>query len=834
MYLSKCLHTCACVLACGALIAALPAALADDREVHFENHVRPFLERYCIECHSGQDPKGDVRLSDREGWMESGAIEPGKPDASLLIQVLRSTDPDTVMPPPDTGKVVSTEAIDRIEQWIATGAFDPRTPVASDGLATSGPKKRNRIFTITPEDISYWAFQPLPASVTKPLETVEISESINAATQRIDALLEQRLESIAREQGISVGVNPEASPRSLVRRAYYDLWGLPPPPEAVVAFERDPSDAAWNALIDSLLASHHYGERWGRHWLDWVRYAETNGYERDGPKPHAWRYRDYVIRSFASDKPYDRFVVEQLAGDQWAQENGWSDTQNIEDWRDAIIATGFYRLHAWDDEPDDADQAEFDEADDVMVTLGTAFLGLTIGCARCHDHKFDPISQRDYYALLSFTRDIDPYGLPKKGGGGRGTGRIQRFLVSDEKSQAWDTQRQQRIEQLRSLLEQTVDPAVRLGIEGQIVEQQNSVPPFDAALSVNENPSGPKPTFVLHRGDAHEPRDTVSPCTPEIFLKHTDAPKSATMHSAVAQNRLGLARWIASPENPLTARVMVNRLWERHFGRGIVATTDDFGRTGSLPSHPELLDYLASEFVRSGWSVHRMHRILMRSRAYRMASSVPESQAAIAAFDPEVQYFWRQRVRRLDAESIRDSMLQAAGNLGGKHSGPSVFPTLSNEVRDSANPVSLSGWIDSPFEEHNCRSIYLTVKRSLKIPFLETLDFVNSTSPTGVRSVTTTAPQALLLLNDPWVNIQAEGLARRVCDVAKSSGSDRQEVLWRIVYQRSPTPSERAAITNFLSDAVSLDGHRNASTIESEWIRTCHALLNTSEFLYID
>jgi hypothetical protein len=553
-----------------------------------------------------------------------------------------------------------------------------------------------------------------------------------------------------------------------------------------------------------LLSSHHYGERWGRYWLDWVRYAETNGYERDGLKPHAWRYRDYVIDAFVNDKPYDQFIIEQLAGDQWAEVQGYGPTNKADLWRQSTIATGFYRLHVWDDEPDDTLAAEFDDADDVMVTIGSVFLGLTIGCARCHDHKFDPISQHDYYSLLSFMRGIDPYGLSKKGGGGRGTGKIQRYLVSDQESADWEKDRQTKIAQKQTQLDAASDPAVRLAIEGEIKSLRDSVPPFDAALSVSEIGPEPKPTFVLHRGDPNSPKEQVRTKTPEILPSFpADESKS---------HRLRLARWIAHEKNPMTARVLVNRIWQRHFGVGIVPSIDDFGATGQKPANLQLLDFLADELITSGWSIKHVHRIILTSESYSKSSR----RGGLSA----ESLYGQPQLRRLDAESIRDSILKVSGRLNDKRSGPSIYPSLTQEVKDAANPVSVSMWQESPKDQQDCRSVYLIVKRSLKVPFLETLDFANSTSPTPVRTVTTTAPQALLLLNDPWMHEQAEHLSKRIFSQAGQDSTQQIEILWKLVYQRAPTPEEMQSALKYLGS--------NPERFVSR------ALLNSTEFIYVD
>ena len=777
---------------------------SQDQLVFFETKVRPLFEKHCLECHSGDASKGDLNLGSAQGWQVAGVIEPSHSQRSRLYEVILSDDESERMPPPPAMGLSDREK-EVLRDWIDSGAFDPRDmPEGVRAEMPAGPKKRPRKFEITDADLSHWAFQPL-----RPLDAGDVATK--PPSEIIDALV------------LSSG--NKASARTRLRRLFNDLWGLPPTIAQVQAFEQDSSDEQWSRWIDQLLESRTYGERWGQYWLDWVRYAETNGYERDGIKPNAWRYRDYVIDAFERDKPYDQFLVEQLAGDLLAEEQGWTVESHEQKWRESIVATGFFRLHVWDDEPDDTLTAEYDDADDVMVSIGSAMMGLTIGCARCHDHKFDPISQQDYYSLLAYIRGIEPYGLSKKGGGGRGTGRIQRSLVPESKTQAWEEDRQRAIAEATKLLEASSDPAVRLDLEGKLRQLRDQVPPFESALAVWESEGAKRETFVLHRGDPSSPRQAVMPRVPEILertapsLRATNETASVVPGSAVG-GRLSFAKWLVDPKNPLTARVIVNRVWQRHFGEGIVPSIDDFGATGLPPQNLPLLDFLASELIRSGWSLKHLHRIILRSNAYQALLGGPlESQEQRGRYaEPQL--------RRLDAESIRDSVLFVCGNLGAKRSGPSVYPTLTQEVRDSANPVSLALWQDSPSEEQNCRSVYLVAKRSLRVPFLEVLDFPSGTAPTAVRSVTTTAPQALLMLNDPWMQSQAELLDERAKALAgRNEAVDRIEQLWCLVYQRLPTESERKEAMDYL---------RLAPDGSGRWVSLCRVLLSSSEFLYMD
>ncbi len=690
-------------------------------------------------------------------------------------------------------------------------------PLAAD----SAPKLRPRQFALTDEDHAYWAFQPVKAPAV-PKEKFRG----RAVTNAVDAFHLAHLRSRKLEQ------NPAAMPRELVRRVYLDLTGLPPSPEEVAAFERDPGEAAWAALVDRLLASPHYGERWGRHWLDLVRYAESNGYERDGAKPHAWRYRDYVIDAFNADKPYDRFIREQLAGDELVEDELSQAPQMTPAMREALIATGFYRLHVWDDEPDSTVVAEFDDLDDIMVTTGTAFLGLTIGCARCHDHKFDPLSQADYYSLLGFVRSIDGYGQHHTGGGGRGTGKITRPLATDSERRNWETSKQSRIKAAEARLAQAGEGDARKDAEAELKAAREAAAPFDFALAIAENGPSPQATHVLYRGDAHSPRAEVNARFPAVLgLPEPEFPPRSGNAATTGRRRV-LADWVASPANPLTARVFVNRVWQHHFGIGLVPTPDDFGRTGLRPSNPALLDFLAAEFVRGGWSVKRLHRLILTSRAYRMSSRA-ENRAARAA-DQDNTLLWRQNLRRVEAEVVRDTMLAVSGALNPKRGGPSVFPSLPREVHTTQDSAG-KGWEDSPADEQNRRSVYLVVKRALKVPLLECLDFANSTSGTGTRPTTTVAPQALMLLNDSFVQTQAAAFAERIRREAGAKPEAQIERAFQLAVQRPPTKAETKAARDLLADQTqraAIEGTKEPDTVALTSL--CRALLNLNEVVYVD
>jgi hypothetical protein len=477
-------------------------------------------------------------------------------------------------------------------------------------------------------------------------------------------------------------------------------------------------------------------------------------------------------------------------------------------------------------------KAEFDDLDDIMVATSTAFLGLTIGCARCHDHKYDPISQADYYSMLSFFRSIDGYGLQHTGGGGRGTGKIQRPLATAAELEKWEVGKRQRIKEAEQRLAQASDADARKRLEVELKKAREATPPFDYALAIAENGPKPKVTRVLARGDAFTPKAEVSPAFPVVLGLPDPAFSDRSGDAKTTGRRRVLADWIASSQNPLTARVMANRIWQKHFGVGIVPTPDDFGQTGERPTDQALLDYLASEFVASGWSVKRMHKLIMMSRAYRMSSRT-DNRRALAA-DEANTLLWRQNLRRVEAEVVRDTMLAVSGTLNPKRGGPSVFPTLPKEVHGTQDS-SGKGWADSPADEQNRRSVYLVVKRALKVPLLECLDFANSASPVGVRPNTTTAPQALMLLNDAFVQTQAAALAARITREVGEREEKQVARAFQLVLQRLPTKAEIKASLSLLADqrkrAIAEGAPEPGSVALTSF---CRGLLNVNEMIYVD
>jgi hypothetical protein len=802
----------------------------------FEKEVKPILTQHCLKCHGAEEKvKGGLRLTTRQAVLIGGdsgpAVDLKDHAASLLLQAISYKDESYRMPP--KGKLADRD-IAILTKWVKEGLPLPADQLGSV-TAQAAPKPKGGI--ITEEAKRYWAYQP----VRRPA-VPEITDHIAQISSPIDAFILAKLE----EKGLRHA--KPADKVALARRAYYDHWGLPPTPKQVDAFVKDSSPDAWEKLIDTLLASPHYGEKWGRHWLDVVRYAETNGYERDGPKPSVWRYRDYVIKSFNDDKPYDQFIKEQLAGDEMS---GYKP--------DAIIATGFYRLGLWDDEPADPLQALYDGYDDLVSVTGQAFLGMTLNCARCHDHKVDPIPQADYYQMVAFFRDIRPFSDTR----GVMSSANTTDITPPEKRRQYETElkaRQTRIAELARAMTAIENAAIRTmpaedqraaeGIDRPAVVRK--VPQYlgvlsrsaylhlrrtraelekrprptgqEFALSVNNCDPTPPPVFILPRGNAHAKGPEVKPGFPAVL----GVPEPTVILSKLKSSgrRTVLANWIASKDNPLTARVMVNRVWQGHFGRGIVPTPNDFGQLGERPTHPELLDWLAAEFMDGGWKLKRLHKLIMMSIAYRRASA---GDAVNLKADPSNSLFWRFNMRRLTAEEVRDSILAVSGSLNLKRHGPSVYPRIPKEVLAGQSRPG-EGWPTSPPEEANRRTIYVGVKRSLQVPILATHDQADTDSSCPVRYTTTVPTQALGLLNGEFANEMAEAFAARLVKEVPGDLAAQVTRAIRLTTGRVPPEEEVAKDATFVREMKA--EHRLDD--RTALARYTLLLLNTNEFVYLD
>lgn len=931
-------------------------------QIDFGRQIQPILAKRCYACHGPDKAEGGLRLNNRESAferLESGkqAIVPKDNSHSELLRRVLSEDESDQMPP--EGPRLTPAQIDLLKQWIAQGA----------------------------EWKEHWAF------VAPAVSSAPSVKNQAWVTNSIDSFILSKLE----KQGLSPA--SPASKTALIRRVTYDLTGLPPTPAEVERFLADQSPDAYEKVVDRLLNSERYGEQWARHWLDVVRYADTNSFERDGPKPNAWRYRDYVIRAFNADKPYDQFVREQLAGDELPQSGS-----------DGIIATGFYRLGLWDDEPADRLLALYDGFDDIITTTSQGFLGLTVNCARCHDHKIDPITQADYYSMLAFFQGVTPNGNPNP--------QVERAIFKDEAERAgYDVAVREHREKLDAtqakvsaiekefrdrlskqdqdldqpdmddleyryyrdtweklpnfdaLKPETVgklerpffdispasrefsfgfvftgalkvpadgeytfildsDDGARLtvdekevivydGIHGtgkphvaklklkqgrvpirvdyfqgpagakelivkwsgpgfeqrylsamtedglkladrrgkrrdfvalmksqgpttlgaerhkeyaklvsELEELKRFKPSVSYALCVTETGPNPAETFILKRGNPQSQGDKVVP----TFLSPLGGGK-ATIPSLPAGTkssgrRLALANWIASPENRLTSRVMVNRIWQHHFGRGIVRSPNNFGLLGDTPTHPELLDWLAKSFVDGGWKVKPLHKLIVMSSTYRM-SSQPNPVAFTK--DPLNNLFWRFDMRRLGAEEVRDSILMTNGRLNSQMYGPGVYPEISDEVK-AGQSVPGAGWGKSSPEDQARRSVYVHVKRSLVLPILSDFDFADTDSSCAARFATTQPTQALAMLNGKFLNDQAVEFARRLRAEAPGDLSRQVALGYRLALGHEP---EQVQIERGLKLIEALQ-QKHGKSADQALDQFCLMVLNLNEFMYLD
>ena len=713
------------------------------------------------------------------------------------------------------------------------------------------------------EDSQHWSYRP----VRRP--EVPAIRATQWARNPIDAFVLAQLEE--REWTPA----PPASPAALMRRIYLDLLGLPPTMQEQKAVSEDVSARGFDKLVDQLLAREGYGERWGRHWLDLVRFADTNGYERDAIKPHVWRYRDYVIRSFNEDKPYDQFVREQLAGDEL--ENATSET---------LIATGFYRLGPWDDEPADFAEDRFDQLDDMLNVTSQTFLGITLACARCHDHKFEAYTQREYYQVISI---LNPLQRPQSGrsdldspaGAPLQIAKVEQRDVAIAQQDghihtlcrgaASSFLEQLAAEQVKTTLPKTVIDALKVEWEKCTTEQRRQVrshqsqivtaltPGLDqkqreacqAILStiaklLRETPDLPRgyffvesspqapPTHLLLRGKANSPGPEVQPGVPQS-LAHEPL-RFLEPSPRTSQRRLSLAQWVTGDDNPLTARVIVNRVWQHHFGHGIVRTPSDFGVMGAPPTHPRLLDWLAHWFTHEGgWSLKKLHRLILASNTYRMGA---EWNDEYAAADPENNLLWRRSYRRLEVEAIRDSMLAISGKLDRSMYGPSMYPFIPGEILEG-HADKLKIWPAFNEAQANRRTIYAYVKRSMIVPFLEVMDLCDTTRPAPERLITSVAPQALTMLNGDFVNRQAGYFAERLVAQAGVDVADQIRLAYRLALCRQSTVREQDLMHEFFhSETVrrlaEKDGLNEADARHYALTQMCRVILNLNELVYTD
>jgi hypothetical protein len=930
------------------------------KTVNFSREVQPLLARRCFACHGPDKAEGGLRLNSAEGLaaiLDSGgkAVVAGKPEESEVIQRITSTEEGVRMPP--EGKPLTDVEQDLLRRWIEEGG-----------------KFEN-----------HWAFEP----VTRP----EVPPPVNFGTDSKSAQSDQPIDRFvdAKLQQVGLSRSAPAQAEHLLRRLYYDLTGLPPSPQDVEeylkAYEANPN-AAYESQVDKLLASERYGEKWARHWLDVVRYAETNSFERDGRKPHAWRYRDYVIRSFNEGKPYDRFLLEQLAGDELPEIT-----------KESLVATGFYRLGIWDDEPADRELAQYDGYDDIITTVGQGILGLTLNCSRCHDHKIDPIPTTDYYGMLAFFRNLTPNGNGPH---------VERPLIANDEDkrryeeamanskekidevQAKLTELEKQIkEQLQAnqpqagqtydlddleyrfyrddfkqlpnfdeLKAETVakldpplidirpatrpdnfgfvftgtlivpqdgeytfvldsDDGSRLTLDGKTVidhdgihgegrpkrtvvrlakgriplrldyfqgvfgkglnlhwsgpgfqrrpltaseavttidinklveapesngidktlatefrktrrqlEEAKRVKPWDEyGMCASETGTTAPETFVLLRGSPQAKGDKVEP-TFLTVLGQTQPEIEPNAQRNTSGRRLAFAKWVTAADNRLTSRVIVNRVWQNIFGRGIVRSPNNFGQLGEMPSHPELLDWLASELVAQEWKLKPITKMMVMSQTYRQ-SVVPSALAQQK--DPVNDWFSHANMRRLSAEEIRDSILAATGKLNLEMYGPSIFPEISREVL-AGQSVPGAGWEKSSPEQQSRRSVYIHIKRSLVVPMLSTFDFPDTDTSCEARFITVQPGQALNMLNGDFMNEQAVELAN---SVRREAGSDLKNQIRNasiLAISRPATEKEVEQAEEFMRTLQS----KHSMSTEQAFNTYCLFLFNLNEFIYLD
>ena len=788
------------------------AVWPESREEFFDARVRPVLSKNCLSCH-GVAPQGGLLLDTREHLLKGGqsgaAVVPGDPEKSLLIQAVRQGGERLKMPP---GTRLSDQELADLVEWVKQGAA-----WAGGALAAGSDDYR-----ITPEQKGFWSFQP-PAKPSIP----KVKKASWARTP-VDSFIMAKLEA----KGLQPA--PAAGKRVLIRRATYDLTGLPPTPQEVEGFLADRSKQAFAKVVDRLLASPHYGERWGRHWLDVVRYADTAGDSADYPVPQAYLYRNYVIYSFNRDKPYNEFIREQISGDLLPAKS------DAEKW-EHTVATGYLAIaKRFSVKPENY---KYLTIDDTIDNLGKTFLGLSVACARCHDHKYDPIPSKDYYALYGI---LDSTRYPFAGSENINEQRDFVYRLPQEKVEASLKAYNDLLKPLDARLDQLekektgldkagagTDAALHPVVAHRTVEEidkeireikkqrqkiRAEMPILEAAYAVAEG--APHDAPVLLRGDPAKQGEVV----PRHFLQILGG--QSLPRDDKSSGRLELAQWIADPKNPLSARVMVNRIWQNHFGRGIVATASDFGRRGKAPTHPELLDYLATRFVESGWSIKAMHRLIMLSRVYQLESDGPPENARI---DPGNDLYWRFNRQRLDAESIRDAMLKVSGDLDPTVGTAHPFP-----------PPAVWNWTQhNPFAavyDTNRRSVYLMVQRSQRHPYLSVFDGADPNVSTAERTSSVTPLQALFVMNSEFIQERSERYAARLMD-AEPDDARRLDLVFESAFARPPAPEEQQRALAYLSQSRKMLEAADVSpdrVTQESWASFLRAVLASNEFIYID
>ncbi|MBS0261247.1 MAG: DUF1553 domain-containing protein [Planctomycetes bacterium] len=806
----------------------------------FEKKIRPVLVHSCYQCHAGDatKAKGHFVLDTHDGLRKGGdsgaAITPGQPDKSLLIEALKY---EGLEMPPDGP--LPDEVVEDFERWVEMGAPDPRQGKAANSKLKVDLASARR----------YWAFQP-PKAVTPP----QVEHKQWPRTE-IDRFILARLEA---QQLTPV---PDADRVTLLRRVTFDLTGLPPTPSEIDSFLADTSSTAFATVVDRLLASPRFGERWGRHWLDVVRYGESTGKERNVPYRYAWRYRDYVIDSFNADKPYDKFIIEQLAGDL-LQTSDFTERNRLE------IATGFLAIGPKSVNTNNPEQFKVDEIDDQIDVTGRAFLGLTIACARCHDHKYDPIPQTDYYAIAGIFHSSETLSgtaagkqsaterqLVKLTGSDRSLQEVRPETPEQTARHAEVVKIEKQIDDLRQQLKQAqrrpaktvqAHPGARRTAQQKPAATAPKIDPqkvraeikkLDDRLNELEKVPTPLGNYAMGVRDAAVPADfrllvrgelkDKGPAVPRGVLTVLRTPTSMHLSNPKKSGRLFLASWIADKSNPLTARVMVNRVWTHLFGQGLVESVDNFGALGSEPTHPELLDHLAVDFMHQNWSMKKLIRSIVLSRTYQLSS---QHDATNYEHDPDDKWLWRMRHRRLEAEAIRDAMLQASGQLNLERPLGSPVMFMSNR------PVGGNPGQAEVRKPTTVRSVYLPLLRGQVPEMMAVFDVADPNLIVGQRDVTTVPTQALFLMNNPFVLRQAEEMAQRILARSGLEVRERINLAYRTALGRRPTNSERTALVKYLDEyrREVATGIPQGKANLAAWTSLCQVLFQSAEFRTID
>jgi hypothetical protein len=780
-------------------------------ETIFREQILPVVEANCAKCHSGANPASDLSLGTWDTALRGGkhgaAIAPGKSNDSLLMQYVRGEK----APRMPVGGALPEATIAAL-----AAAIDRMQPIAQAAQRDA------------------YAEWLLHAPKTPPIPAVKHKDWVK---NPIDAFVLAKLE----EKGLTPA--PAADRRALLRRVTFDLIGLPPMPEEVDAFLSDSAPDAYQKIVDKLLADSRYGERWARHWLDLARFAESDGFAIDSERPTAWRYRDYVIRAFNADKPYDLFIKEQLAGDELEDKRAKSER---------LVALGFLRMGTWEADANFRTQLRQDFLNEITTTTGNVFLGLTVGCARCHNHKYDPIPQRDFYRMQAFfaaTRVDDraaaflPVERPDLMQRLRHQYEDEAATANEALKQLEEKLKQKYIEakhlkpddkeagDFQKALKDAKDP-VYTAEERKAHEtvkdrarKANEAAPryqpvaYSAADVVPPDVPAVADTYVLAGGELAAKGEKVEPGYLQCVTGKADAAKIP--YSGDSAGRRGLlAEWIASAENPLTTRVMVNRIWQHHFGEGIIRTPSDFGMNGDRPSHPELLDWLAAQFIEKKWSIKAMHRLMLTSNAYQQAAESPEAKR-FAEIDPNNRLLWRMNWQRLESEAVRDSILALSGRLKKTDGGPGVFLNIPADVADG---FEFFKWFPSDEKDQLRRTIYTFQRRSVVMTMMEVFDGANMSESCARRNVTTVAPQAFTLLNSDFTNTEARHFAERVIELAGPDPERQIDRAFRMALSRPPSRKEIESARATMAGMEAREALARLSLV----------LFNLNEFMYLE